>query len=106
MSVIVKTAEEVRSSRHYSIVKLLLCYGADVNSGTKEQTLGITPLWISCKNRNESITKLLLEHGPNPNYRSKESNVFKYLPSPLRFATDNGDDRIVQLLLKYGARHN
>lgn len=78
------------------IIRLLLEYGADVNS---EDDTGWTPLFLlSSSTGNLEVAKVLLEHGADPNVRPR--------CSPLYAALQRGHLDLVQLLLKHGADPN
>ena len=78
------------------IIRLLLEYGAEVNS---EDDTGWTPLFLlSSSTGNLEVAEVLLEHGADPNVRPR--------CSPLYAAFQWGHLDLVQLLLKHGADPN
>ncbi len=84
-------------SKQVSMVKLLLQNGADPNkqgldtTATNESALSKASSW----DQNLDVVRLLLENGANVNIGSGEA---------LKVASRRGQQAIVQLLLKYGAR--
>ena len=88
------------------LVKLLLDKKAEVNISNNNSE---TPLAISVKKGNESFVKLLLEYKANPDRGiisidgpyNKTVNLF-----PLEYAAHDGNAKIVEILLKRGAKVN
>jgi ankyrin repeat protein len=79
-------------NRDTPTLKLLLEFGADPDAPDKR---GITPLRMSCENREEQA-KLLLEWGADPNISAPNWTA-------LAWACDSKQESIVGLLLQYGA---
>lgn len=78
----------------YDIGKLLLSYGADIN--TLDAGL-CTPLHWSANKGDENFVRLLLEHNANPNARDLAWST------PLHEATRKNHIDIVKLLMNYNA---
>lgn len=78
-------------------VKLLLCYGADVNMRSYN---GQSPLYAAVSNGCELPAFILLEHGAEPN------ECFDGNETCLHVAALNGDLNMVELLVEYGAEVN
>jgi ankyrin repeat protein len=82
---------------NYSIIQILLEYGANVNQCDYHNT---SPLYLAIKGRNTRIANLLLEYGA-------DANIHYYTnTSPLQVAAMNGNSQIVQALLERGATVN
>lgn len=78
----------------YRLAKLLLEYGADVNS---KNTMGRTALFFACKYGYEDIVKLLIDENAIIN-DDADSCIYEV---PLIEATKNGHQNIVELLIKH-----
>lgn len=78
----------------YDIGKLLLSYGADIN--TLDAGL-CTPLHWSANKGDEQFVRLLLEHNANPNARDLAWST------PLHEATRKNHINVVKLLMNYNA---
>ncbi|KAK6516739.1 hypothetical protein TWF506_006631 [Arthrobotrys conoides] len=91
---------------HRKIVKILLDHGADADLETKR---GWRPLSRVIEERNIEILKLLLDQKVNTNFHfnldlsSQHIDPWSYR-TPLSRAAEKGDEAIVELLLKNGAR--
>jgi len=87
------------------IVQLLLKSGAEANSLNHS---GETPLYLACKPTdykvNVDIVQTLLEHGSDPNLCPSDVDVSPWLPPPLSAAAFCGNNELVMLLIKYGAK--
>lgn len=79
---------------HYEIAKLLLQFGADIN--TLDAGL-CTPLHWSANKGDERFVRLLLEHNANPNARDLAWST------PLHEATRKNHINVVKLLMNYNA---
>lgn len=75
---------------HYSVVKMMLEHGADVNI---KNSIGETSLLWAVNCQRTDLVKLLLEHDANANIRDI------YLRSPLGTASNYKNTEIVRLLL-------
>jgi len=85
-----------KSDLNYSVVQILLEYGANVN----QCDYHTSPLYLAIKGRNTRIANLLLEYGA-------DVNICNYTnTSPLQVAVMNGNSQIVQALLERGANIN
>ncbi|KAH8812611.1 ankyrin repeat-containing domain protein [Xylogone sp. PMI_703] len=81
-------------SGNENLVKLLLENGIDLNT---KDTRGRTALFNAVQNENEIMTRMLLEACIDVNCRDAAGEV------ALHLATERGLERLVLLLLKYGA---
>lgn len=79
---------------YYEIAKMLLCYGADIN--TLDAGL-CTPLHWSANKGDEQFVRLLLENNANPNARDLAWST------PLHEATRKNHLDVVKLLMNYNA---
>lgn len=81
---------------HYSIVKLLIDRGAEINKPTGKR--GWTALMAACKHKHAKIVELLIERGANV---SQTTTDFEY--SALHIASDEGSLPIIKILVENGA---
>lgn len=84
------------------IIKLLLEYGANVNSNKSN----FSCLMCAAHNTNYDITKLLIENGANVNYVSKNGYGILNLIYDNTIHYNNEDNRIIKLLIENGANVN
>lgn len=78
------------------MAQLLIKAGANVNYIDKK---GMTPLWLSLKNREKTTIALLIDKGANV-------NQVKDGKTPLKYALDERELEIAQLLIDKGANVN
>lgn len=76
--------------------RVLLEHGADPNFPM--QTTGATALHLAALKGYYELAELLLQHGANPNAQTKAGTT------PLKTATTNKQDKMIELLKKHGAR--
>ena len=76
---------------HYEVAQLLLDRGADVDACSALRAA------ISCKHHD--ITQLLLDHNANVNFVGR-------ITTPLKYACQNNDKHLVQMLIAKGANIN
>ena len=81
------------------VAKVLLEYGADVNSPSRNAQK-VPPLNSACASGSLEIARMLLEHGADPNLR-QAGGFF-----PLHTAAQNGQVALIELLLAHGAELN
>ena len=84
-----------------SLKRLLLCPGADVNTGKRTMNYGIyvTPLWFAVTQNNREMVKILLKV---PNIEGHETSwPNHWRQNPLMFACYYGHTEIVELLLAH-----
>jgi ankyrin repeat protein len=81
------------------LVKLLLEYGADVNSKDDD---GYTPLSIACKYKNTELVKLLIEHGADIDMvdTDKLSPEMKTLIDKLKGSQQKIESRVIRRLYR------
>lgn len=84
---------------HRETVELLLAYGANVNSPSRN-VQKVMPLHSAVAGRHADIVAALLNHGAKVNARQADDFT------PLHGAAQNGQLAVVQLLVKHGARVN
>jgi ankyrin repeat protein len=77
------------------VVKLLLDHDANPNS---KDGHGRTPLWWATQMGHEQVVKALLEKQAEPGSKDNDSGI-----APLLVAAWRGHERVIQLLLCYGA---
>ncbi|XP_022782972.1 serine/threonine-protein phosphatase 6 regulatory ankyrin repeat subunit A-like [Stylophora pistillata] len=92
LSILLQSAAPIRAME---LVKLLMEYGADINikNGRSE-----TPLQIACSANLDKVAELFLELGCEPNVH--DANWYF---SPLYYAAQHDNSRLVKTLLHYGA---
>ncbi|XP_071954118.1 ankyrin repeat domain-containing protein 17-like [Antedon mediterranea] len=88
---------EAASGGHVDVVRLLIEYGAHVNS--KSQT-GNTALMYACSGGHEDVVQVLLEHGANIEDHNENGHT------PLMEAASCGHVEVARLLLMRGAGIN
>jgi len=81
---------------HLGVVQLLISLGANLNISSKN-SFKVMPIHSSVAAANYEITRELLKNGANPNVRQQEDIT------PLHQAAIHGDEKILTLLLEYGA---
>ncbi|RBR25720.1 uncharacterized protein FIESC28_01473 [Fusarium coffeatum] len=81
---------------HYTVVKLLLNKGAEIEA--KDSEYGLTPLLWAVRNGYKAVVEILLEKGADI-----EATDTKRDQTPLSWATEKGHDAIARLLLDKGA---
>ncbi|XP_058809984.1 ankyrin-2-like isoform X2 [Phymastichus coffea] len=74
------------------IIKMLLCYGANVNS---EDKYGFTPLHIACSNAKIKAIEILLTYNADPSVKSARQIT------PLRLALQSNNEKIIQIILSH-----
>jgi ankyrin repeat protein len=86
---------------HVGAARLLLEHGAEVNLASRNE-LKVMPLHSAAATQDAGaryeLAKLLLEHGADPNARQQDDFT------SLMAADQHGDERLGELLTKYGAR--
>ena len=80
--------------RALEIVKLLIAYGADINTKSDSSD---RPLAIACSENLDKVAELFLELGCDANVQSND------LYTPLHHAARHNNSRLVKTLLQYGA---
>ena len=83
--------------KSFSVVRLLLENGADINAQTRG---GRTPLFCASGHGSLEVVRLLLEHGADVEVKVKHWGG----KTALQFAADRGRDEVVQLLREHGAK--
>jgi ankyrin repeat protein len=81
-------------------VKELLEKGVNINS---QNSLGYSPLHITCESGNFKLTKILLDNNPPPNLELREN---EYGSMPIHLACHSRSIGIVRLLIEKGADVN
>ena len=81
---------------HSDLLRLLIEYGADVDAYGSNGT----PLVLACWEGSRETVQILLEAGANPNLPSINRG------SPLHSAINHWDPWKIELLLRYGAKHD
>ncbi|MDQ0255600.1 ankyrin repeat protein [Evansella vedderi] len=84
-------------SGNVNTVRELIQHGANPN----DMTQGLTLLILACSDKNYEMVQMLLESGANPNLYTMGGNY-----TPLQAAALNGDKKIVEKLIAYGADVN
>jgi hypothetical protein len=80
-------------------VRLLLNRGANPDGVESSDS---PPLTIACRNGNTELVELLLKHRAHPHLVDYDEEMPDYL-SPLHYAAAQGDLKMAELLLEYGA---
>ena len=83
--------------RMNNILKILLKYGANIESGTKQKN---TPLHYASQNCDKDVVELLIQNGANVNSKNFQDNT------PLHLVSQNCDKDVVELLIQNGANVN
>jgi len=91
------------------IAKLLITEGTNINVKNHESN---TPLLVAINNRQWDLVKLLIDNGADINVKDQHNNTNgadvnardKYEKTPLYKAALRGNQDIVDLLLKHGAK--
>ena len=81
---------------HGDLLRLLIKYGADVDA----YGCNGTPLVLACWEGSRETVQILLEAGANPNLPNIHGG------SPLHSAINHWDPWKIEILLRYGARHD
>ncbi|MGG1660899.1 ankyrin repeat domain-containing protein [Brevibacillus sp. NRS-1366] len=79
------------------ITKELLASNIELNLKNK---YGKTALCVAVENEEREFARMLLKKGADPNVGESSTDYY-----PLRFALDNGDTSLINLLLDHGAKH-
>ena len=85
--------DAVTSGNRAAALKLI-GKGADVNGQNPYKQ---TPLYLACKQTNETLARLLLDHGADVNARSSDGST------PVHVAAKTGSAPILQVLTQHGA---
>ncbi len=86
---------------HADLLRLLIEYGTDVNAyGYEGNHQWSPPLVLACWEGSRETVRILLEAGANPNLPAIHGS------SALHSAINHWDPRKIELLLRYGARHD
>ncbi|MCY4527973.1 MAG: ankyrin repeat domain-containing protein [Chloroflexi bacterium] len=86
---------------HADLLRLLIEYGADVDAyGCEGNHQWSPPLVLACWEGSRETVHLLLEAGANPNLPAIHGG------SPLHSAINHWDEGKIDILLRYGARHD
>lgn len=79
---------------HLGVIKILLQYGADINS----VTIGISPIYMAVQYNKMNVVKYLLKKGADVEYPSRLDGS-----TPLYFAVGAGNEEMVSVLMAAGA---
>lgn len=82
------------TSNSLALVKILLRYGAEINSMTNSH---MTPLFMASQEESEELGRLLLDNG------AAVEGLYKHNRTALDLATSRDHAKIVQILLEHGA---
>ena len=86
---------------HADLLRLLIEYGADVDAyGYEPNHQWSPPLVLACWEGSRETVRILLEAGANPNLPAIHGG------SPLHSAINHWDPWKIEILLRYGARHD
>lgn len=86
---------------HDDLLRLLIEYGADVDAyGYEPNHQWSPPLVLACWEGSRETVRILLEAGANPNLPAVQGG------SPLHSAIGHWDPWKIEILLRYGARHD
>lgn len=86
---------------HADLLRLLIEYGADVDAyGYEPNHQWTPPLVLACWEGSRETVRILLEAGANPNLPAINGG------SPLHSAIGHWDPWKIEILLRYGARHD
>ncbi len=86
---------------HADLLRLLIEYGADVDAyGYEGNHQWSPPLVLACWEGSRETVQILLEAGANPNLPAIHGG------SPLHSAINHWDEWKIDILLRYGARHD
>ncbi len=86
---------------HDDLLRLLIEHGADVDAyGYEPNHQWSPPLVLACWEGSRETVRILLEAGANPNLPAINGG------SPLHSAIGHWDPRKIEILLRYGARHD
>ena len=89
------------SYTHSDLLRLLIEYGADVDAyGYEGNHQWSPPLVLACWEGSRETVRILLESGANPNLPAIHGG------SPLHSAINHWDEWKIDILLRYGARHD
>lgn len=94
----------MKACRHpqgYAAAKMLISYGADVNSMTSERHDFRNVLHYAVLSGNVDIVRLLLNHGASLHFPPELQK-----PTPLDFAILRGNIEMIKLLVNHGADVN
>jgi ankyrin repeat protein len=86
---------------HLEVVKLLIAHGADIDAIAPIAT--VSPLYMAVMRGHLDVAELLLSKGAKPNVAMGIGNS-KYWRTPLDVATDQKNQKMIDLLKKYGAK--